>query len=72
VDRGFALSDHADWPALLAAVHASGADRVLVTHGFADVLARYLREGGLDAGVLATRYGDEEKGADPADEGAGP
>ena len=65
VDRGFVLSDHADWPGLLTAVRESGATRVLVTHGFAAVLARHLRERGLDAGVIATRYGDEEEGADP-------
>jgi putative mRNA 3-end processing factor len=69
VDRGFVLSDHADWPGLLAAVKESGASRVLATHGFAQVFARHLREGGLDAGVIATRYGDEEEGADPAGEG---
>ncbi|MDY3559157.1 ligase-associated DNA damage response exonuclease [Gemmata sp. JC673] len=64
VDRGFVLSDHADWPGLLTAVRESGASRVLATHGFAAELARYLREGGLDAGVIATRYGDEEEGSD--------
>jgi putative mRNA 3-end processing factor len=67
VDRGFVLSDHADWPGLLGAVRESGAARVLATHGFASVLARHLREQGLDAGVIATRFGDEE-GADPAEE----
>lgn len=70
VDRGFVLSDHADWPGLLTAVHQSGATRVLATHGFAGVLARHLRESGLDAGVIATRYGDEEEGVDPADQEA--
>jgi putative mRNA 3-end processing factor len=72
VDRGFALSDHADWPALLRVVHESGAARVLATHGFAGVLARHLRESGLDGGVLATRYGDEEEDSDPADKEAAP
>jgi putative mRNA 3-end processing factor len=70
VDRGFALSDHADWPGLLTAVRESGAARVLATHGFAAVLARHLREGGLDAEVVATRFGDEGDGADPAAEEA--
>jgi putative mRNA 3-end processing factor len=68
VDRGFALSDHADWPGLLTAVRASGAGRVLATHGFAPVLARYLREQGLDAAVIAARFADEEEGADVAQE----
>lgn len=56
-DRGFVLSDHADWPGLLSAIRASGAKRVGVTHGFADVLARWLREReGLDAFELPTRF----------------
>ena len=56
LDRGFVVSDHADFPGLMAAIGASGASRVLVTHGFADALARLLRERGLDAGVLPTRF----------------
>jgi putative mRNA 3-end processing factor len=59
-DRGFAVSDHADFPGLLAAIEATGARRVLVTHGFSDTLARYLRETrGLDAAVLPTRFAGE-------------
>ena len=60
VDRGFVLSDHADWPGLLTAVAESRAERVLCTHGFAAVLARYLRDQGKDAGVIATRFGDDD------------
>lgn len=63
VDRGFALSDHADWPGLLQAIRESGAERVLATHGFAPVLARFLREQGVDAGVIVTRFGDEDEGS---------
>jgi putative mRNA 3-end processing factor len=59
VERGFVLSDHADFPGLLAAIEASRAGRVLVTHGFSDVLARFLRERGLDARPLATRFTGE-------------
>ena len=58
-DRGFVLSDHADWPALLDTIAASGAARVLATHGHAEVLARHLREQGLDAGVLRTAWEGE-------------
>ena len=43
-ERGFVLSDHADWPALVATARQSGARQVYVTHGQSDVLARYLRE----------------------------
>ena len=60
LDRGFALSDHADWPGLIAAIEATGAERVLVTHGYTEPLARYLREQGLDARALKTAYGDDE------------
>lgn len=70
VDRGFALSDHADWPGLLTAIRSTGAERVLATHGFAAILARHLRDNGLDAGVIETRYGDEEEGVTPAEEDA--
>jgi putative mRNA 3-end processing factor len=49
VDRGFILSDHADWPSLLKTVEDSGASRVATTHGYAGILARYLRERGWDA-----------------------
>ena len=64
-DRGFVLSDHADWPALLDTIAATGASRVLATHGHAEPLARYLREQGLDAGVLRTAW-EGEAGADDA------
>ncbi len=43
-ERGFALSDHADWDGLLRTVVDSGARQVYVTHGNSDGLARYLRE----------------------------
>lgn len=54
VDRGFVLSDHADWPGLLQAIEGSGAERVLVTHGSSAVLVRWLREHGREAEVLGT------------------
>ena len=58
-DRGFPLSDHADWPALLGTIEETGARRVLVTHGYSDELSGYLKERGLDAGVIATPYEGE-------------
>ncbi|MFO1469370.1 MAG: ligase-associated DNA damage response exonuclease, partial [Steroidobacteraceae bacterium] len=48
-DRGFVLSDHADWPSLLATFQDTGATRVLLTHGQSDAMVRYLRERGADA-----------------------
>ena len=59
VDRGFVLSDHADWPGLQRAIGATGAQRVIVTHGFEAVMVRWLREQGLDAGSFRTEYGAE-------------
>jgi putative mRNA 3-end processing factor len=58
-DRGFVLSDHADWPALLDTIRETGAGRVLATHGHAEPLARHLRESGLDAGVIRTAWEGE-------------
>jgi putative mRNA 3-end processing factor len=68
VDRGFVLSDHADWPGLLWAIEQTGAERVMVTHGSIGVLVRHLREQGLDAQGFNTEYGDDEEeniGAEP-------
>lgn len=56
-DAGFALSDHADWPGLHAAIAATGAGRVIVTHGSVDVMVRYLCERGLQAESFETEYG---------------
>jgi putative mRNA 3-end processing factor len=63
-DRGFALSDHADWPGLLSAIEATGAQRVIVTHGSGPVLARYLGEHGLRAETFETEYGGDAVEAD--------
>lgn len=48
-DRGFVLSDHADWDGLLAAIRATGATRIGVTHGSTGSFSRWLRESGWDA-----------------------
>ena len=60
VDRGFVLSDHADWPGLMAAITATGARRVIVTHGHVDIMVRWLQENGFDASAFDTEYGTEE------------
>jgi putative mRNA 3-end processing factor len=72
-DRGFVLSDHADWGSLLDTVAATGASRVLVTHGWSEALARYLREErGLETGIIKTAYegetGELTEGATSTDE----
>jgi putative mRNA 3-end processing factor len=65
-DRGFVLSDHADWPALLDTIAETGASRVLATHGYTEPLARHLAERGLDSGVIRTAWEGETGGAESA------
>lgn len=65
VDRGFVMSDHVDWPALMASIEATGCERVWTTHGYAATVARYLTQKGLDARPIETRFVGES--ADPSD-----
>jgi putative mRNA 3-end processing factor len=60
VDRGFVLSDHADWNDLNTAVSDTGAEKIFVTHGFTDTYARWLNEKGIEAKEVKTMYGDQE------------
>jgi putative mRNA 3-end processing factor len=60
VDRGFVMSDHADWPGLQRAIQGTGAQRIFVTHGSVPVLVRWLSENGLQAQAFQTEYGDED------------
>ncbi|MEL6141218.1 MAG: ligase-associated DNA damage response exonuclease [Bacteroidota bacterium] len=62
-DRGFVLSDHADWPGLLQAIAATGAENIYVTHGYTAIFSRYLRQIGYNAVELKTEYGDEQEEA---------
>lgn len=59
VDAGFTLSDHVDWPQLLGAIAATGAESVWVTHGFTGPVVQWLTEHGIDARPLATRWEGE-------------
>jgi len=59
VDAGFAMSDHADWQGLISVVHACGAKKVFVTHGFQSAFSRYLNETGIEAAEVKTEFGDE-------------
>ncbi len=61
LDRRFILSDHADWQGLLDTVRGSGAERILVTHGYAAELCRYLNGIGYNASPLETLFGSEEE-----------
>lgn len=58
LDRGFALSDHADWPGLNAAIDATGATRIVVTHGQVPSMVRWLAGRGLDAQGFETEFDD--------------
>ncbi|MGD1899695.1 MAG: ligase-associated DNA damage response exonuclease [Phormidesmis sp.] len=61
-ERGFVLSDHADWPGLIKTVEQTKAKKIYVTHGQNDVLARYLNEKmTVDASPLETLF-EGEKG----------
>jgi putative mRNA 3-end processing factor len=63
-DRGFALSDHADWDDLVRTVTDTGAARVFVTHGYTQQLARFLAGRGLDAQPWRTQYEGEPEAAE--------
>jgi putative mRNA 3-end processing factor len=56
VDRGFVLSDHADWPGLMETIASTGAEEVHVTHGFVTPVVRMLREKGIDARPLKAKF----------------
>ena len=60
LDRGFVLSDHADWPGLLQAIEGTGAENIFVTHGYTDVFTRYLNENGWNAHIVSTEYSPAE------------
>lgn len=60
VDRGFVVSDHADWDGLLDTIKRSGARFVGVTHGYTRPFSRYLcEELGIESEPVATRFTGE-------------
>jgi putative mRNA 3-end processing factor len=68
VDRGFPLSDHADWPGLQQTIRATGAERVLVTHGQVATMVRWLGEQGIAAAPLKTEFEGEQDESAPGEE----
>ena len=56
VDQGFILSDHADWQELNTTIDATGCEKVVITHGYSEIMARWLRERGYEALVEKTTY----------------
>jgi putative mRNA 3-end processing factor len=60
LDRGFVLSDHADWPALLRAIDETRAECVWVTHGYRAPMVRWLEEHGRRALAVDARFAEDE------------
>ena len=59
VEKAFVLSDHADWQGLLAAIENTGAENILVTHGYVHQFSKYLNQIGYNSTVLQTQYEGE-------------
>ena len=68
-DRGFVLSDHADWDELNIAIRETGAEKVFITHGYSEVFSRWLTEKGIESAEVKTQYEGElseiVEGGDP-------
>jgi len=60
-DRGFIMSDHADWNGLVSAIDATDCECVYLTHGYTASFTRYLNEIGFNAREVHTLYGGEEE-----------
>ncbi|RTY87522.1 ligase-associated DNA damage response exonuclease [Flavobacterium sp. GT3R68] len=60
IDKGFVLSDHCDWYGLLDSIKATGAEKIICTHGYTDILSKYLIELGYDARTAHTQYEEDE------------
>ncbi|SPF78405.1 ligase-associated DNA damage response exonuclease [Pseudoprimorskyibacter insulae] len=63
MDRGFVLSDHADFTELMTAIRETGAERIFPTHGYTDIFTRWLSEQGYQAEAVPTEFGTEEEEA---------
>ncbi len=59
VDRGFVLSDHADWDGLNDAIKTTRAERVIVTHGFTEIFKKWLIQQGLEVATEKTEFEGE-------------
>lgn len=58
-DRGFVISDHADWQGLLWVIKKTKAENIYVTHGYTDTFTRYLNDSGWRAQVVPTQFEGE-------------
>jgi putative mRNA 3-end processing factor len=59
VDRGFVLSDHADFESLNIAINATGCEKVIVTHGYTNIFSKWLNENGIYSQVESTEFEGE-------------
>jgi putative mRNA 3-end processing factor len=59
-DRGFVLSDHADWDGLNLAIRETGAEKVITTHGYTNLFSRWLRDQGYQATEEQTEFEGED------------
>lgn len=59
VDRGFVVSDHADWKGLNQVIKGTGAENVIATHGYRATFVRWLNEQGYHAITQETSYEGE-------------
>lgn len=59
IDKGFVLSDHADWNGLLSAIKETTCEKVICTHGYTDIFSNYLRSIGYDARTEQTQFEEE-------------
>ena len=62
-DRGFIISDPADWQGLNDAIRATGATKIFATHGYASIFQKWLLAQGYDAHVVSTKYDGDDAGA---------
>lgn len=60
VELPLVVSDHADWPELIATIRETGTGEVWITHGRDDALGHYLSAQGIAARALALVGRDEE------------
>lgn len=64
MDRGFILSDHVDWNHLMETIQQTGAEDIWVTHGYSSIVARHLRELGLNSREVQTEFTGELLGGE--------
>ncbi len=62
IDKGFVLSDHADWNQLIQSVKETGAQKIFLTNnGYSSAFSRWLVENGYDVTEIATKFTGEIK-----------